>query len=647
MADSSHTYPTISASQSAKEVTANSLILAGSPSLLFGIDTRTTAGLNFGYLGGKYRKADGTVITKADATLTLTASATNYILETNGVVSVVTSAPAGWPGPLAGGATALYDVITSSVTATSYMDYRTTGTGASGGGSLTDGDYGDVTVSGSGAAIAIDANVVTYAKMQDVSAASKLIGRGAAAGAGDPQEITVGSGLTMTGTTLSASGGTGTVTSVALTVPSHLSVAGSPVTTSGTLAISYSGTALPVANGGTGDTSLTAYAPVFGGTTSTGALQSGTVGTAGQVLTSNGAGALPTFQAAAGGGSGDSIVGTTGATGGNATATGGTSTTSGNAGGKVIVLGGTPGATGVGGEVQVTGGPGGTTSGTSGAVTVTGGTSTNGAGGAVNVSGGLGGSASTTYAGGAVLLTGGHGTASASAFGGDIVLAGGNSLGASNHGIVILKTGTSANSNTPSNITVNTAITVTGSTGQVGGVGGGTISIIGGSAGNGTTTAGGSVTITGGTAGSGNAASVAGALLLKGGPGGAIAGSPAATATLQGGAGTATGTGSAGANAIVQGGAAGGSGNNKGGNVVLTPGVATGTGGAGHVVLNGSGSALATTATGGYTCLPTCAGTPTGVPANIPTGTVPMVVDTTGSKLWLYIGGTWKGVVVA
>lgn len=51
-----------------------------------------------------------------------------------------------------------------------------------------------------------------------------------------------------------------------------------------------------VANGGTGVTSLTAYAPVFGGTTSTGAVQSGTTGTAGQVLVSNGSGALPTFQ---------------------------------------------------------------------------------------------------------------------------------------------------------------------------------------------------------------------------------------------------------------------------------------------------------------------------------------------------------------
>jgi len=48
--------------------------------------------------------------------------------------------------------------------------------------------------------------------------------------------------------------GTGTVTSVAATVPSFLSVSGSPITTSGTLALTYSGTALPVANGGTGVT---------------------------------------------------------------------------------------------------------------------------------------------------------------------------------------------------------------------------------------------------------------------------------------------------------------------------------------------------------------------------------------------------------
>ena len=48
--------------------------------------------------------------------------------------------------------------------------------------------------------------------------------------------------------------GTGTVTSVAATVPAFLSVTGSPITGAGTLAIAYSGTALPVANGGTNAT---------------------------------------------------------------------------------------------------------------------------------------------------------------------------------------------------------------------------------------------------------------------------------------------------------------------------------------------------------------------------------------------------------
>jgi hypothetical protein len=68
------------------------------------------------------------------------------------------------------------------------------------------------------------------------------------------------SGLaTFNGTTLNipnytASGGTGTVTSVGLTAPSIFNVGGSPITTSGTLALTYSGTALPLLNGGTGAT---------------------------------------------------------------------------------------------------------------------------------------------------------------------------------------------------------------------------------------------------------------------------------------------------------------------------------------------------------------------------------------------------------
>jgi hypothetical protein len=54
---------------------------------------------------------------------------------------------------------------------------------------------------------------------------------------------------------------------------------------------------VPVTKGGTGlTTGTTAYAPIFTGTTATGNFQAGTAGTANQVLTSNGAAAIATFQ---------------------------------------------------------------------------------------------------------------------------------------------------------------------------------------------------------------------------------------------------------------------------------------------------------------------------------------------------------------
>lgn len=59
----------------------------------------------------------------------------------------------------------------------------------------------------------------------------------------------------MRGMLLSATGA-GTVTSVDMSVPAFLSISGNPITSSGTLAVTLSGTALPVANGGTGITSF-------------------------------------------------------------------------------------------------------------------------------------------------------------------------------------------------------------------------------------------------------------------------------------------------------------------------------------------------------------------------------------------------------
>lgn len=71
----------------------------------------------------------------------------------------------------------------------------------------------------------------------------------------------------------------------------------------------YSGVVPPsflvsVGNGGTGLASVTAYAPLVGGTTTAGPLQVASTGqsNSGYVLTSTGASSLPTWQAAAGGG---------------------------------------------------------------------------------------------------------------------------------------------------------------------------------------------------------------------------------------------------------------------------------------------------------------------------------------------------------
>ena len=120
-----------------------------------------------------------------------------------------------------------------------------------GSGIQTSAFTGDVTKAAGGTAQTIATSAVTYAKIQDISAASILLGRGAGAGAGVAQEISLGTGLSMSGTTLSSTAA-GSVTSVdASGGTTGLTFSGGPVTTTGTLTLA--GT-LDVANGGTGAT---------------------------------------------------------------------------------------------------------------------------------------------------------------------------------------------------------------------------------------------------------------------------------------------------------------------------------------------------------------------------------------------------------
>jgi hypothetical protein len=185
--DSTTNLETISASQASKEVTANALIDALSPSAYGGRHAEACTGLTFGYYGGRWGGS-----TVANGAISLGASTTTYVVahRTTGAISSAT-ATTNWDDTTT--YARLYKIVSGASSVTSYEDHRT------GPGGL-----------------------------------------------------------------LSAGSGSGTVTSVAVSVPAFLSVAGSPVTASGTIAITYSGTALPVANGGTGATSASAARTALG-----------------------------------------------------------------------------------------------------------------------------------------------------------------------------------------------------------------------------------------------------------------------------------------------------------------------------------------------------------------------------------------------
>lgn len=66
----------------------------------------------------------------------------------------------------------------------------------------------------------------------------------------------------------------------------------------------------------------------------------------------------------------------------------------------------------------------------------------------------------------------------------------------------------------------------------------------------------------------------------------------------------------------------------------------------GSIILGGGTADLPLASTDGFVYIPTTAGKPTGVPTAV-AGGVPMCMDRTNSKLYFYVGGSWKGVVVA
>jgi len=153
--------------------------------------------------------------------------------------------------------------------------------GASAGGSNTQVQFNSSGALAGSANLTFNGTTLTAANFADSSLTSGRVTYAGASG-----NLTDSANLTFDGTTLTAND----------IIDSSLT-ASKPVFTNSSKNLVSTGT-VPVDQGGTGLTTTTAYSVVFSGTTATGNFQaSAGPGTSGQVLTSNGAGALPTFQA--------------------------------------------------------------------------------------------------------------------------------------------------------------------------------------------------------------------------------------------------------------------------------------------------------------------------------------------------------------
>lgn len=117
MADSSNTLETPSDSTMYKEVQLAALASAASPAMLWARKDSST-GRTWKYYGGRLPGGGGTV-TIADGSLTLSASATNYI-EADPVSGVVSANTTGFTA----GKIWLYSAICDASTVTAWTDYR-------------------------------------------------------------------------------------------------------------------------------------------------------------------------------------------------------------------------------------------------------------------------------------------------------------------------------------------------------------------------------------------------------------------------------------------------------------------------------------------------------------------------------------------
>jgi hypothetical protein len=234
-------------------------------------------------------KGSGTVTSITSTTLTI--GGTSAIPTVNLTSGIVTAGTTGSSTLIPVITVDTYGRVTNITTASNPQGTVTSvsGTGTVNGITLT----GTVTSSGSltlgGTLSGIGNSQLTNSTISGVALGSNLFSLTAGTG------VSFSAGTTYNGSaaiTINATGSGGTVTSVAATVPSFLSISGSPITTSGTLAISYSGTALPAVNGGTAQTAYTTGDILYASATNT--LSKLAVGTTGYTLTV--ASGVPTWK---------------------------------------------------------------------------------------------------------------------------------------------------------------------------------------------------------------------------------------------------------------------------------------------------------------------------------------------------------------